>query len=78
MPGTRSRVLRFGGRDYVLVFLASLVFMPFIFTPAHWLGTGYLTSVGNLVAVGWFQAVANSLTLALAWVRLRRRVVGVG
>lgn len=52
-------------QEFYLTFFASLLWSPLIFVPAHYLITGYLTSVGNIVAVLFLQIFINSIALSL-------------
>jgi hypothetical protein len=44
-------------------FVASLIFAPLIFVPLHYFTQGYLTGVGNLVAILLFQLPVNGIVV---------------
>lgn len=52
--------------EWVLIGLASLVMIPVCFVPIHYLGRGYLTGWGNLVALWLFQIPVNVVALLAA------------
>ena len=52
-------------QEFFLTFFASLLWSPLIFVPVHYLITGYLTSIGNIVAVLFLQIFINSIALSL-------------
>ena len=50
--------------ELVAIYLATWVCACVIFIPAHYVAEGYLTSMGNLVALGFFQAAVNLIGLS--------------
>jgi len=58
--------------DYILVFLLAFPCATMVFVPAHFVMTGYLTGIGNIVAIGAYQFPMNVLALAIAATILRR------
>lgn len=42
---------------------ASLLWAPLVFVPLHYFTQGYLTSIGNLVALALYQVPVNALAL---------------
>jgi hypothetical protein len=52
-----------GVKEFALTFLFALIWSPAIFVPLHYLGRGYLTSLGNIVGLWLFQIPANFLAL---------------
>ena len=47
---------------------ASLLWAPVVFVPLHYFTQGYLTSIGNLVALALYQLPVNALALFGPWV----------
>jgi hypothetical protein len=76
------RVLRWGrlqpagSTELGACWAASLVWAPLVFVPLHYFTQGYLTSVGNLVALALYQMPVNALALAGASVLHRSRSAG--
>ena len=62
--------------DYIRVFLLVFFFTPVIFVPTHFLFTGYLTGIGNIVAIGAYQFPMNLLALAVGAAIIRRMEKG--
>ena len=58
--------------DYIRVFLLVFVCTPVIFVPVHYVMSGYLTGIGNIVAIAVYQFPMNVLALASAAAILRR------
>ncbi|MEN8006381.1 MAG: hypothetical protein ABFS42_05165 [Candidatus Krumholzibacteriota bacterium] len=58
--------------DYIRVFLLVFVCTPVLFVPVHYVITGYLTGIGNILAVAAYQFPMNALALAVAAAILRR------
>jgi hypothetical protein len=58
--------------DYILVFLLAFPFTAVIFVPVHYVITGYMTGIGNIVVIGAYQFPMNVLALAIAAAILRR------
>ena len=51
--------------DLLSVFAVALLWTPLIFVPLHLVMSGYLTSVGNLLAGAFYQVAANLLVLPI-------------
>ena len=58
--------------DYIRVFLLAFPCTAVIFVPVHYVITGYLTGIGNIVVTGAYQFPMNVLALAIAAAILRR------
>jgi hypothetical protein len=58
--------------DYVRVFLLVFPCTPFLFVPVHFLVTGYLTDIGNIVAIAAYQFPMNVLALAIGAAIIRK------
>jgi len=58
--------------NYIGVFLLVFVCTPIMFVPVHYLLTGYLTGVGNIMAIAAYQFPMNVFALAIAAAILRR------
>ena len=58
--------------DYIKVFLLVFVCTPVLFVPVHYVMTGYLTGVGNIIAIGAYQFPMNALALAIGAALVRR------
>ena len=58
--------------DYIRIFLLVFVCTPVIFVPLHYVMTGYLTGIGNLVAIAAYQFPMNVLALGISGAILRR------
>ena len=56
-----------GERELVACLAASLLWAPLVFVPLHYFTQGYLTSMGNLVALAGYQLPVNSLALFGLW-----------
>ena len=52
-----------GHTELVFWLFMSLIWAPIVFLPLHYLTQGYLTSVGNFVALALYQVPVNSLAL---------------
>ena len=67
------RVLRWKGlqpaspKELGACLLVSLFWAPLVFVPLHYFTQGYLTSIGNLVALALYQLPVNALALFAAW-----------
>ena len=59
--------------DFIKVFLLVFLCTPVIFVPVHVLATGYLTGIGNLVAVAAYQFPMNMLALVIGAALIRRQ-----
>ncbi len=63
------RLLRWKGlqavspRELGACLVASLLWAPLVFVPLHYFTQGYLTSIGNLVAMAVYQLPVNALAL---------------
>ena len=58
--------------DYIKVFLLVFVCTPVIFVPLHYVMSGYLTGIGNIIAIAAYQFPMNVLALAIGAALLRR------
>ncbi len=58
--------------DYIKVFLLVFVCTPVIFVPLHYVMSGYLTGIGNILAIAAYQFPMNVLALAIGAAILRR------
>ena len=52
--------------DFLLIYVASLLWAPVIFVPIHYITQGYLTSIGNILALLFFQLPTNGLAVYTA------------
>lgn len=62
-----------GKAELAWTYVASLVAMPVIFIPLHYLTQGYLTSFANIAVTWAFQAPVNLLAVLAAGAVLPRR-----
>ncbi len=58
--------------DYIRVFLLAFPCAALVFVPIHFVITGYLTGIGNIVAIGFYLFPMNALALAIAAALIRR------
>ncbi len=58
--------------DYIKVFLLAFPCTAILFVPIHFLVTGYLTGIGNILAIGAYQFPLNALALAISAAIVRR------
>ena len=58
--------------DYIRVFLLAFPCTAAIFVPVHYVVTGYLTGIGNIIAIGFYLFPMNALALAIAAALIRR------
>ena len=58
--------------DYIKMFLLVFVCTPVIFVPVHYVMTGYLTGIGNILAIAAYQFPMNALALAISAAILRQ------
>ncbi len=58
--------------DYIRVFLLAFPCATVVFVPIHLVMTGYLTGIGNIVAIGFYQFPMNAVALAIAAAIIRR------
>ncbi len=52
--------------EFILAFICSLIWNPIIFVPLHYCTQGYVTDVGNVVALWIFQVPVNILAIMIA------------
>lgn len=64
-----------GWGEFTAVFLLSLVWTPLIFLPLHYLSQGYLSSIDNILAIFYFQVLANLIALLTATSLVRQPVL---
>ena len=63
------KVLQLAGPKELGASLAvSLLWAPLVFVPLHYFTQGYLTSIGNLVALALYQLPVNALALFGPWI----------
>ncbi len=60
-----KRLLPAGAKELRACWVASLVWAPLVFVPTHYFTQGYLTSLGNLVALAIYQLPVNAVVLFL-------------
>jgi hypothetical protein len=58
--------------DYIRVFLLAFPCTAAIFVPVHYVMTGYLTGIGNIIAIGFYLFPINAVALAIAAAIIRR------
>ncbi len=58
--------------DYIRIFLLVFICTPVIFVPIHLVMSGYLTGIGNIIAIAAYQFPMNVLALAIGAAILRR------
>jgi len=58
--------------DYIRVFLLAFLCTAAVFVPVHYVVTGYLTGIGNIIAIGAYLFPINALALAVAAAIIRR------
>ena len=58
--------------DYIRVFLLAFPCAALVFVPVHFVITGYLTGIGNIVAIGFYLFPMNALALAVAAAFIKR------
>ena len=79
---SRGRLTPAGVREYAAIFIGSLLWNPLVWVPLHYVTQGYLTSVGNIVALLLFQLPVNALAILATWNyffrRENRNVLGIG
>lgn len=61
-----TRAMLSDWRDYVGIYLATLLWSPLIFVPLHYLGTGYVTAFSNVMALWAFQVPVNLIALGIS------------
>jgi hypothetical protein len=62
--------------EHLLILVASFLWNPILFISLHYLSQGYLSGLGNVVALMIFQIPVNALTLVLV-TKLTRPKPGV-
>ncbi len=78
LQGLGFRRLQFvEAKELVACLAASLLWAPLVFVPLHYFTQGYLTSMGNLVALAGYQLPVNSLALFGLW-GIQRSRAGTG
>ena len=58
--------------DYIRVFLLAFPCATVVFVPVHYVVTGYLTGIGNIIAISAYLFPMNVLALAIAAAIIRR------
>ena len=61
--------------DYIKVFLLVFFCTPVLFVPAHYVMTGYLTGIGNIIAIGAYQFPMNALGLAIGAALVKHKLM---
>ncbi len=51
------------GKELAGCFIGSIIWAPLVFVPLHYFTQGYLTSIGNLIALAAFQVPVNCLLM---------------
>lgn len=59
--------------DFIMVFLLAFPCTAIIFVPVHFLVTGYLTGIGNILAIAAYQFPMNALALAISAAIIQRK-----
>jgi hypothetical protein len=62
-----------GSKELVACLAVSVLWSPLVFVPLHYFTQGYVTSIGNLVALAFYQLPVNALALFGPWIRQRPR-----
>lgn len=62
-----------GPKEHRVCWILSILFAPMVFVPLHYFTQGYLTRVGNLVALALYQLPVNALALFVTSVLQNRR-----
>ena len=65
-----------GPRELTACLVVSVLGAPVVFVPLHFLTQGYLTSLGNLVALALYQLPVNALALFGPWMLQRSKPHG--
>jgi hypothetical protein len=55
-----------GPDEFVWAYIVSLLWAPVIFVPIHYITQGYLTFIGNIVALLFFQLPVNGAAIVTA------------
>jgi len=53
--------------EFVWTFVVSLLWLPVVFVPVHYVTQGYLTSAGNIISGLMFQIPVNAIACLVAW-----------
>ena len=61
-----GRLQLVGGNEFGICLGLSVLWAPLVFVPLHYLTQGYLTSIGNLVALALYQVPVNALALLVS------------
>ena len=57
-----------GSKELGACLVVSVLWAPLVFVPLHYFTQGYLTSIGNLVALALYQLPVNALALFGPWI----------
>jgi hypothetical protein len=57
-----------GDKELVACFAASILWAPPVFVSLHYFTQGYLSSLGNVVALTVYQFLVNGLALCAIWI----------
>lgn len=60
----RRRLQLVGIKELGACFATSILWAPLVFVPLHYFTQGYLTSIGNLVALAVYQLPVNEIALS--------------
>ena len=69
--GALNRMRLRGLSEFGYSFVCALVWNPIIFVPLHYFTQGYVTAVGNVIALLMFQIPVNVLAILLAMRAMR-------
>ena len=56
-----------GSKELVACLGVSVLWAPLVFVPLHYFTQGYVTSIGNVVALAFYQLPVNALALFGPW-----------
>ena len=59
--------------DFIKVFLLAFPCTAIVFVPVHYLFTGYLTGIGNILAIGAYQFPMNAMALVISAAIIQRK-----
>ena len=59
--------------DFIKVFLLAFPCTTIVFVPVHYLFTGYLTGIGNILAIAAYQFPMNTLALVISAAIIQRK-----
>ena len=62
--------------EFLWIYIVSLLWFPIIFVPLHYVTQGYLTAVGNIVAVLFFQLPVNGMAIVIAILISFPKIIG--